>query len=117
MANHAELPVPIYSSLEPVYGEGSQLEEAKLRFERLKSKFLQVFGHPPEVFARSPEKKKLPFCSISRLIQALSEFPLLPSLCVSLNPNLLNLHISGFSPLASDLGSSCFLFQGILFDH
>ncbi|KAK8648188.1 hypothetical protein V6N13_128949 [Hibiscus sabdariffa] len=58
-ANHAELPVPIYSSLEPVYGEGSQLEEAKLRFERLKSKFLQLFGHPPEVFARSPGRVNL----------------------------------------------------------
>lgn len=54
MANHGELPIPIYSSLEPVYGEGPQLEEAKLRFSTLKSKFLEVFGHPPEVFARSP---------------------------------------------------------------
>lgn len=54
MAKHEELPIPIYSSLEPVYGEGSQLEEAQLRFEKLKSKFLEVFGHPPDVFARSP---------------------------------------------------------------
>ncbi|KAK8527631.1 hypothetical protein V6N13_085449 [Hibiscus sabdariffa] len=59
MANHDELPVPIYSSLEPVYGEGAQLEEAKLRFENLKSKFLEVFGHPPEVFARSPGRVNL----------------------------------------------------------
>ncbi|KAK8368306.1 hypothetical protein V6Z12_A01G031700 [Gossypium hirsutum] len=59
MANHGELPIPIYSSLEPVYGEGSQLEEAKLRFGKLKSKFLEVFGHPPEVFARSPGRVNL----------------------------------------------------------
>ncbi|MFQ6655351.1 hypothetical protein Gotur_025945 [Gossypium turneri] len=59
MANHDELPIPIYSSLEPVYGEGSQLEEAKLRFGKLKSKFLEVFGHPPEVFARSPGRVNL----------------------------------------------------------
>ncbi|OMO53475.1 Galactokinase [Corchorus capsularis] len=59
MAKHEELPVPIYSSLEPVYGEGSQLEEAQLRFDKLKSKFLEVFGHPPEVFARSPGRVNL----------------------------------------------------------
>lgn len=54
MAKHEDLPVPVYSSLEPVYGDGSQLEEAQLRFDTLKSKFLHVFGHPPDVFARSP---------------------------------------------------------------
>ncbi|XVF66085.1 hypothetical protein PTKIN_Ptkin10aG0005900 [Pterospermum kingtungense] len=59
MAKHEELPVPIYSSLEPVYGEGSQVEEAQLRFDKLKSKFLEVFGHPPEVFARSPGRVNL----------------------------------------------------------
>lgn len=54
MAQHEELPIPIYSTLEPVYGDGSHLEEAQLRFDRLKSKFLEVFGHPPDVYARSP---------------------------------------------------------------
>ncbi|XWS14228.1 hypothetical protein CRYUN_Cryun36dG0105100 [Craigia yunnanensis] len=59
MAKHDELPIPIYSSLEPVYGEGSQLEEAQLRFDKLKFKFLEVFGHPPDVFARSPGRVNL----------------------------------------------------------
>ena len=54
MAKHEELPVPVFSSLEPVYGGGSQLEEAELRFGRLKSKFVEVFGQDPDVFARSP---------------------------------------------------------------
>lgn len=54
MAKHEELPIPIYSSLEHVYGDGSPLEEAQLRYDTLKSKFLQVFGHPPDVYARSP---------------------------------------------------------------
>lgn len=54
MAKHEELPVSVYSSLQPVYGEGSQLEEAQLRFDQLKFKFVEVFGHPPDVFARSP---------------------------------------------------------------
>lgn len=54
MAKHEELPVPVFSSLEPVYGGGSQLEEAQLRFDGLKSKFIEVFGRAPEVFARSP---------------------------------------------------------------
>ncbi|GLT67187.1 hypothetical protein SLA2020_395130 [Shorea laevis] len=59
MAKHEELPVPIYSSLEPVYGEASQLEEAELRFNNLKAKFQQVFGHAPDVFARSPGRVNL----------------------------------------------------------
>jgi N-acetylgalactosamine kinase len=54
MAKYEDLPIPVFSSLEPVYGDGSQLEEAQLRFQNLKSKFLEVFGHPPHVFARSP---------------------------------------------------------------
>ncbi|GKV37904.1 hypothetical protein SLEP1_g45870 [Rubroshorea leprosula] len=59
MAKHEELPVPIYSSLEPVYGEASQLEEAELRFNNLKAKFQQVFGHAPDIFARSPGRVNL----------------------------------------------------------
>ncbi|KAL5785011.1 hypothetical protein ACOSQ2_007403 [Xanthoceras sorbifolium] len=59
MAKHEELPIPIYSSLAPVYGEGSQFEEAQLRFDRLKSKFVEVFGQPPQAFARSPGRVNL----------------------------------------------------------
>ncbi|KAF7837695.1 galactokinase [Senna tora] len=59
MAKHEDLPIPIFNSLEPVYGGGSLLEEAKLRFENLKSKFQKVFGHPPHVFARSPGRVNL----------------------------------------------------------
>ncbi|CAL0325433.1 unnamed protein product [Lupinus luteus] len=59
MAKNEELPIPIYNNLEPVYGDGSQLEEAKLRFDNLKSKFLQVFGHSPQLFARSPGRVNL----------------------------------------------------------
>lgn len=67
MAKHEETPVPCYSSLDAVYGDGSQLEEAKLRFDHLKSKFLQVFGHPPDVFARSPGSKN-PSLSLSSVL-------------------------------------------------
>ncbi|OVA13586.1 Galactokinase [Macleaya cordata] len=59
MAKHEELPVPVFSTLEPVYGDGSQLEEAQLRFDKLKSKFLEVFGHQPDVYARSPGRVNL----------------------------------------------------------
>ncbi|KAL5541497.1 hypothetical protein UlMin_009207 [Ulmus minor] len=59
MAKHEELPIPIFSTLNPVYGEGSQLEEAQLRFDKLKSKFVEVFGNPPDVFARSPGRVNL----------------------------------------------------------
>lgn len=54
MAKHEELPIPIYDNLEPVYGAGSALEEAQLRFDIVKSKFVEVFGHHPQIFARSP---------------------------------------------------------------
>ncbi|EXC27501.1 hypothetical protein L484_004573 [Morus notabilis] len=59
MAKHEELPIPEYSTLEPVYDEGSQLEEAQLRFDNLKSKFIDFFGRPPHVFARSPGRVNL----------------------------------------------------------
>ncbi|KAL9249066.1 Galactokinase-like protein [Drosera capensis] len=59
MAKHEELPIPVYASLDPVYGNGSQLEEASLRFDRIKAKFVQLFGRDPEVFARSPGRVNL----------------------------------------------------------
>ncbi|GMH08663.1 hypothetical protein Nepgr_010503 [Nepenthes gracilis] len=59
MAKHEELPVPVYSSLDSVFGDGSQLEEARHRFIKIQSKFLEVFGHPPDVFARSPGRVNL----------------------------------------------------------
>ncbi|XP_041001981.1 galactokinase-like [Juglans microcarpa x Juglans regia] len=59
MAKHEELPIPVFSSLEPVYGDGSQLQDAQLRFYNFKSKFLEVFGQPPHVFARSPGRVNL----------------------------------------------------------
>ncbi|KAM7269329.1 hypothetical protein ACFE04_024826 [Oxalis oulophora] len=54
-----ELPIPIYSTLEPVYGDGSQLEEAQFRFHTLRSKFLQFFGQLPDLYARSPGRVNL----------------------------------------------------------
>ncbi|KAL0290250.1 UNVERIFIED_CONTAM: Galactokinase [Sesamum angustifolium] len=59
MARHEELPVPVFKSLEPVYGTGSHLEEAELRFSKLKSKFNEFFGHPPDICARSPGRVNL----------------------------------------------------------
>ncbi|MQM02343.1 hypothetical protein Taro_035108 [Colocasia esculenta] len=56
---HEELPVPVLSSLEPVYGEGSAFEEAELRFQALKSKFSELFGCQPDVFARAPGRVNL----------------------------------------------------------
>ncbi|PWA70666.1 Galactokinase [Artemisia annua] len=46
--------VPIYSTLDEVYGDGSQLEEAQLRFNVLNDKFKDVFGCVPDVYARAP---------------------------------------------------------------
>lgn len=57
--NHEELPVPTYSKLEPVYGVGSQLEEAQLRFNTVKSKFTEFFSCDPDVYARSPGRVNL----------------------------------------------------------
>ncbi|KAF6168096.1 hypothetical protein GIB67_011481 [Kingdonia uniflora] len=50
----------LFTSLEPFYGNGSQHEEAdQLRFDNIKSKFLEVFGHPSEPYARSPGRVNL----------------------------------------------------------
>jgi hypothetical protein len=49
----AEL-IPTLSSLEPVYGESSQLDGARLRFDRLGARFEAVYGARPALFARSP---------------------------------------------------------------
>ncbi|KAF3550410.1 hypothetical protein DY000_02003731 [Brassica cretica] len=54
MAKREEVTVPIFSSLEPVYGEGSQLQEAKTRFDVVTAKFNQLFTATPQLFARSP---------------------------------------------------------------
>ncbi|XP_047263061.1 galactokinase isoform X3 [Capsicum annuum] len=59
MARHEELPIPFFSDLEPVYGSGSQLEEAQFRFKNLKSKFIDLFGQSPHVYARSPGRVNL----------------------------------------------------------
>nr|AZQ20737.1 putative galactokinase protein [Rosa hybrid cultivar] len=59
MMRHEELPIPIHSALDQVYGDSSQLEEAQLRFHRLKTKFHKVFGHLPQLCARSPGRVNL----------------------------------------------------------
>ncbi|KAG9154580.1 hypothetical protein Leryth_017344 [Lithospermum erythrorhizon] len=59
MAKNEELAVPTYSKLEEVYGSGSQLEEAEIRFKNLKDKFVELFGQVPDVFARSPGRVNL----------------------------------------------------------
>ncbi|XP_073308911.1 galactokinase-like [Primulina huaijiensis] len=59
MAKNEEQKVPVFASLEHVYGTGSQLEEAEQRFCNLKSKFLDFFGHPPDIYARSPGRVNL----------------------------------------------------------
>ncbi|XP_061369261.1 galactokinase-like isoform X2 [Gastrolobium bilobum] len=59
MAKHEDLPVPIYDTLDPVYGVGTDKEEAERRFDELKSKFVELFGEPPEVIGRSPGRVNL----------------------------------------------------------
>ncbi|KAJ8528886.1 hypothetical protein K7X08_030626 [Anisodus acutangulus] len=49
----------MFTDLEAVYGSGSQLEEAQLRFKNLKAKFIDFFGQPPHVYARSPGRVNL----------------------------------------------------------
>lgn len=51
--------VPALSSLEPVYGAGSPLDEARLRFGRLGDRFRDVYGARPALFARSPGRVNL----------------------------------------------------------
>lgn len=61
---HEDLPIPTFSSLGPVYGDGSPLEEAQLRIQALKAKFADLFaGDQPDLFARSPGKTIIYFTS------------------------------------------------------
>eukprot|EP00252_Welwitschia_mirabilis_P002241 TRINITY_DN1214_c0_g1_i1.p1 TRINITY_DN1214_c0_g1~~TRINITY_DN1214_c0_g1_i1.p1 ORF type:complete len:503 (-),score=99.97 TRINITY_DN1214_c0_g1_i1:486-1994(-) len=55
----AEQLVPVFSSLDAVYGEGSLLDEAQLRFNHMKAKFVELYGKEPEVFARAPGRVNL----------------------------------------------------------
>lgn len=54
-----EDPVPILSSLEPVYGDGPQLNEARFRYLQLKSKFIELYGEEPQLYARAPGRVNL----------------------------------------------------------
>ncbi|KAJ3669308.1 hypothetical protein LUZ60_011258 [Juncus effusus] len=54
-----EAVIPVYDALEPVYGEGAPLEEARHRFDRVRSKFVELYGQQPELFARSPGRVNL----------------------------------------------------------
>ncbi|PRQ46659.1 putative galactokinase [Rosa chinensis] len=54
MMSHEELPIRIHFAIDEVYDDPSQLEEAQLRLHHLKTKFHKVFGHLPQVCARSP---------------------------------------------------------------
>ncbi|KAJ6798533.1 galactokinase [Iris pallida] len=56
---HEELPIPTFSSLGPVYGEGSSLEEAELRIQAIRKKFADSFGDQPDLFSRSPGRVNL----------------------------------------------------------
>lgn len=78
-AKHEELPIPIYSALEPVYGEGSPVEEAQLRLDQLKAKFTDVFGGSPDFLARSPGNWSSSTSGIFMIILALffSFFPMI----------------------------------------
>ncbi|KAJ7523644.1 hypothetical protein O6H91_18G056800 [Diphasiastrum complanatum] len=51
--------VPIFSSLEDVYGDGALLDEARYRYERLKSTFRELYGQEPELYARAPGRVNL----------------------------------------------------------
>ncbi|CAM0877691.1 unnamed protein product [Alopecurus aequalis] len=51
--------VPTLTSLEPVYGAGSPLDEARLRFDRLGDRFRDLYAARPALFARSPGRVNL----------------------------------------------------------
>uniref|UniRef100_A0A8R7UC46 Galactokinase n=1 Tax=Triticum urartu TaxID=4572 RepID=A0A8R7UC46_TRIUA len=51
--------VPALASLEPVYGAGSALDEARLRFARLADRFRALYAAGPALFARSPGRVNL----------------------------------------------------------
>ncbi|KAI5009279.1 hypothetical protein ZWY2020_011374 [Hordeum vulgare] len=51
--------IPALASLEPVYGAGPALDEARLRFARLADRFRSLYAAGPALFARSPGRVNL----------------------------------------------------------
>ncbi|CAM6084485.1 unnamed protein product [Calypogeia fissa] len=58
MVESGEL-VPTYTSLEDVYGEGAGLVAAESRYKNLREKFLEIYEHEPELYARAPGRVNL----------------------------------------------------------
>ncbi|KAL3682927.1 hypothetical protein R1sor_000949 [Riccia sorocarpa] len=54
-----EEPVPVFTSLQGVYGKGDTLYEAQSRYQRLKTKFFETYGHIPDLYARAPGRVNL----------------------------------------------------------
>lgn len=52
--NMEEDTIPVFTSLSDVYEDGPQLEVAKARYNKLKHKFVELYGQEPEIFARAP---------------------------------------------------------------
>ncbi|CAK9254693.1 unnamed protein product [Sphagnum jensenii] len=57
--NMEEDTIPVFTSLSDVYEEGPQLEVAKARYNKLKHKFVELYGQEPEIFARAPGRVNL----------------------------------------------------------
>lgn len=51
--------IPLYSSFEPVYGEGREAEETRNRYAFLMAEFEKLYGGKPQVFARAPGRVNL----------------------------------------------------------
>jgi hypothetical protein len=51
--------IPVFTSLSDVYEEGPQLEVAKARYNKLKHKFVELYGQEPQIFARAPGRVNL----------------------------------------------------------
>ncbi|KAL2611609.1 hypothetical protein R1flu_023301 [Riccia fluitans] len=51
--------IPVYSSLQEVYGKGEKLSKAQSRYQILKRKFFEYYGHIPELYARAPGRVNL----------------------------------------------------------
>ncbi|BBN16733.1 N-acetylgalactosamine kinase [Marchantia polymorpha subsp. ruderalis] len=55
----AEEHVPVFKSLKDVYGNKETLWEAQLRYQKLKTRFFELYGHIPELYARAPGRVNL----------------------------------------------------------
>lgn len=61
MAADEDQGIPVFTTLEDVYGTGPELESAQQRYRLLNQDFVAVYGKEPELYARAPGSSRVTY--------------------------------------------------------